>query len=248
MVIAIPNTDQPLSFEQIVPTDTLAISFLIAFMGWMPAPLDVSIWQSLWTLEKKKLNPELSQKSTLFDFNIGFASTILVGCCFLALGALVMNHSGETFSPQASSFANQLINLYTQTLGNWTYLIIALAAFTTMFSTTLTTLDASPRAMSKSVELLLKKNYNKGYFYWMVGLVIGTLIIFIFFLSEMAMLVKIATILSFLTAPFYAIVNYILITSKHTPQEFRPKKGMRLYSIISIILLISFSIWYLTTV
>lgn len=248
VIIAIPNTDQPLSFEQIIPSDTLAISFLIAFMGWMPAPLDVSIWQSLWTLEKKKLNPELSQKSTLFDFNIGFMSTILVGCCFLALGALVMNHSGETFSPQASSFANQLITLYTQTLGNWTYFIIALAAFTTMFSTTLTTLDASPRAMSKSVELLFNKNYNQGYFYWMVGLAIGTLIIFIFFLSEMAMLVKIATILSFLTAPFYAVVNYILITSKHTPKELRPKKGMRLYSIISILLLISFSIWYLTTV
>ena len=39
----------------------------------------------------------------------------------------------------------------------------------------------------------------------------------------MGFLVKIATVLSFLTAPFYAILNYYLITSKHTPKEWQPK-------------------------
>ncbi len=39
----------------------------------------------------------------------------------------------------------------------------------------------------------------------------------------MGVLVKMATILSFLTAPFYAILNYVLITGKHTPKEHQPK-------------------------
>ena len=44
------------SFEikQVFPTTEIGIAFLAAFMGWMPAPLDVSIWQSIWTLEKRK--------------------------------------------------------------------------------------------------------------------------------------------------------------------------------------------------
>ena len=28
------------------------ILFLIAFMGWMPGPMDISIWHSLWSIEK----------------------------------------------------------------------------------------------------------------------------------------------------------------------------------------------------
>lgn len=246
--LAFQNSTHTVSLAQIIPKGVMEISFLIAFMGWMPAPLDVSIWQSLWTIEKRKINPDISPKSTLFDFNIGFVSTIIVGVCFLALGALVMNQSQEAFSPLASIFASQLIDLYTQTLGNWAFFIIAIAAFTTMFSTTLTTLDASPRAMTGSMELLFNQPYKKGYLWWMILLVIGTMCIFFFFLSEMALLVQIATVLSFLTAPFYAIVNYILINSKHTPEPFRPKKTMKFYSILSILFLIGFSIWYLTTV
>ena len=60
-------------------------------------------------------------------------------------------------------FASQLINLiYTKNLGEFSYLFIGIAAFTTMFSTTLTTLDASPRAMTKTSSLLFdKKNKFK---------------------------------------------------------------------------------------
>ncbi|GIS00113.1 MAG: hypothetical protein CM15mP102_09330 [Flavobacteriales bacterium] len=29
--------------------------FLVAFMGWMPAPLDISIWHSIWAIEKIKI-------------------------------------------------------------------------------------------------------------------------------------------------------------------------------------------------
>jgi hypothetical protein len=66
----------------------------------------------------------------------------------------------ETFSNKAAVFSNQLIDLYTKSLGI-TYIIIGVAVFTTMFSTTITFLDASPRAMSRSIEILTKT--LKGY-------------------------------------------------------------------------------------
>ncbi|MFD0989689.1 NRAMP family divalent metal transporter [Mariniflexile jejuense] len=245
--MALSNNTQPLSFKQILPSNSLEIAFLIAFMGWMPAPLDVSVWQSLWAIEKNETTKQYTPQSALFDFNIGYLSTIVIGIGFLLLGALVMFHSNEAFSSSASVFSSQLISMYTKNLGNWAYLIIGIAAFTTMFSTTLTTLDASPRAMSKTTTLLFKNASKLNYSFWITLLTVGTIFIFLFFASEMGLLIKVATILSFITAPFYAIINYILISSKHTPKEWQPSMKMHVFSWLGILFLLGFSIWYLAT-
>ena len=244
---ALFGNSEPVSFTQILPQNAIEITFLIAFMGWMPAPLDISIWHSLWTVEKQKDTQSFEPKTALFDFNIGYIGTIILGICFVLLGTLVMFNSGETFGTKASAFANQLISMYTDSLGNWSYVLIGIAAFTTMFSTTLTTLDASPRAMDRSIELLVGKDYKQGYLFWILLLVLGSIAIFFWLASEMVLLIKVATILSFLTAPFYAIINYILISSKHTPKEWRPSKGLHILSWLGILFLISFGIWFVTT-
>ena len=239
------DTTNSFELTQVFPKETIEIEFLVAFMGWMPAPLDVSVWQSIWTLEKKKKEKNINDNDIILDFNIGYLTTIILGICFIALGAFVMYGSGESFSNQGGEFAKQLINLYTDSIGNGVFIIIAIAAFTTMFSTTITCLDASPRTMEKTFSLLgIKKiaSYNL----WIITLAIGTLSIFVFFMSEMGLLVKIATILSFITAPFYAFVNFRLINSKYTPKEFRPSKGINILSIMGLIFLTCFTIWYLT--
>jgi len=245
--MALMNNNAPVSFKQILPNNSIEIAFLIAFMGWMPAPLDIAVWQSLWAIEKNKDTKQYSTKSALFDFNVGYISTIVLGIGFLLLGTLVMFNSGETFSNSASIFSGQLINMYTTNLGDWAYIIIGVAAFTTMFSTTLTTLDASPRAMAKTIQLLFKNASKFNYVFWISILAAGTLAIFLFLASEMGVLIKIATILSFITAPFYAIISYILISSKHTPKEWRPSKSLHILSLLGIVFLIGFSVWYLTT-
>lgn len=241
------NPDASVSFEQVFPTETAAVAFLIAFMGWMPAPLDISIWHSVWTVEKKKLNPSIKPDQSRFDFNVGYITTTVLAIGFLSLGALVMFGANESFSLNSGIFANQLISMYTQSLGDWAKLLIGIAALTTMFSTTLTTLDGSPRVMHKTLEIIFKKRMKRGYLLWLLVLAGGTLVIFFFLLSEMKLLVEIATILSFLTAPFYAIFNYKLISGKHTPESARPSNFLRIYSVISIIILVGFSGWYLST-
>ncbi|MHB1197612.1 MAG: NRAMP family divalent metal transporter [Lutibacter sp.] len=246
LIVAALNFTNTYSFLQIIPKGSIEVGFLIAFLGWMPAPLDVSIWQSLWALEKQKdKTTEFGTKQAIFDFNIGFLSTLVIGIFFVALGALVMYNSGETFSDGAVQFSQQLMTLYTKNLGQEMYIFIAAAAFTTMFSTTITTLDASPRAMTKAFELLANKSYKNMYWFWISFLSIGTISILIFFKSEMGFLVKTATILSFLTAPFYAIINYVLISSKHTPAAWRPSLKLKVLSWFGILFLIGFSIWYL---
>jgi Mn2+/Fe2+ NRAMP family transporter len=154
VLIAFSNNEGAVEFKQILPEGSVQITFLIAFLGWMPAPLDISVWHSLWSIEKEKDSKQFSMKRALFDFNIGYVTTIFLGICFIALGYLVMFRSGETFSSSAGKFAEQLIGLYTENLGDNTAIFISIAAFTTMFSTTITTLDASPRAMARSTGLL----------------------------------------------------------------------------------------------
>ncbi|MFL0084373.1 Nramp family divalent metal transporter [Tenacibaculum maritimum] len=246
LAIALFNNKQGHSFKQIIPNNSTEITFLIAFLGWMPAPLDISIWHSLWSVEKNKASiNKIKPKQAIFDFNVGYIGTFFLGVCFVILGALVMYNSGESFSSKGSVFASQLINLYTKNLGDFSYLFIAIAAFTTMFSTSLTTLDASPRAMAKTTYLIFSNSLKLNYWFWLLFLAIGTYIILQFFLSDMGFLIKIATVLSFLTAPFYAILNYVLITGKHTPKKNHPSTSLKILSWFGILFLISFSLWFL---
>ena len=246
VIVAITKNDQALTFTQVFPKETVEIYFLIAFLGWMPAPLDISIWQSIWSLEKEKtVLKKTTTKQAIFDFNIGYVGTIFLAICFIILGALVMYGTGQNFSNKGSVFAGQLIELYTKNLGDFAYIFIAIAAFTTMFSTTITTLDASPRTMTIANDLLFSKKIRLKYYFWIILLGIGTYVILKYFIDDMGLMVKIATILSFLTAPFYAILNFILITGRHTPKEHQPSIYLKVLSIVGIIFLIAFSLWFL---
>ena len=45
--------------------DVAAIGFVVALAGWMPAPMDISVWNSLWALAKRetlKSNGEIWQQ------------------------------------------------------------------------------------------------------------------------------------------------------------------------------------------
>ena len=239
------NSNEVYSFKQVFPNGA-GLVFLVAFMGWMPAPLDISIWHSIWALEKNK-NQKITNKEGLFDFNVGYIATVILGICFVSLGALVMYNSGVSFSDSGSVFAGQLIELYTSNLGDSFYLIISICAFTTMLSTTITCLDASPRTMSRATQLLTNQINKNYYFHWISVLSLGTMLIFYFLLSEMGALVEIATVLSFVTAPFYAILNYKLVVSKNMPKPHRPSKSMRILSITGILFLTLFALGYILT-
>ena len=239
------NSNEIFSFEQVFPTGS-GLVFLVAFMGWMPAPLDISIWHSIWAIEKNK-KQKITPKESLFDFNVGYLATVILGICFVSLGALVMYNSEVNFSNSGSIFAGQLIELYTSNLGDNFYLIISICAFTTMLSTTITCLDASPRTMSKATQLLTSNHNKNYYFHWISLLSAGTMLIFYYLLSEMGTLVELATILSFITAPFYAILNYKLVVSSNMPKSHRPSKSMRIMSIIGILFLTVFALGYILT-
>ncbi len=236
------------SFEN--PMD---VAFLIAFFGWMPGPIDISIWQSIWAEAKsKETKVKVSPKEALLDFNIGYIGTAVLALGFLSLGALVMYGSGDELSGKSLAFAGQLISLFTSSIGSWAFPIIATAALATMFSTTLTCFDAYSRVMVPTTQILIPKTLNQKpkssrnlWIFWMVILFIGTAIILGFFVKSMEGMVDFATTLSFVLGPVLAILNYMVVTSKYMPKHARPKPFLKWYAIISMILLTAFSLFYI---
>ncbi len=229
------------------------IALLIAIAGWMPSAIDISVWHSFWTIAKRKEGKHIpTVKESLFDFNVGYIGTAVLSIGFLTLGALIMYGSGNSFSSNGTTFAGQLISLFTSSIGSWAYVIIAIAALTTMSSTTLTCLDAYPRVLKPATELLfpnLKKNdddkWNWLSWFWLGILLTGTMVIIIFFLKGMSFMVDLATTLSFLTAPVLGYLNLRAVTGKNVKKEDQPKPWLRYLSWAGLFILSGFSIYYI---
>ncbi|WP_018128080.1 Nramp family divalent metal transporter [Balneola vulgaris] len=225
------------------------VSFLIALMGWMPIPIDAAAWHSLWSLERtKQTGKSPSLKDGLFDFNIGYIGAGLLAVGFLSLGALVMFGSGETFAANGGSFAQQLVSMYTNTLGDWAYLIIIICAFTTMFSTTLTVTDAYPR-VSRQIISVINPSFNASSKsnYRTLIIIISLVSLFALYItgSQFVFMVDLATTLSFLTAPIIAFINYRLVMSKDFPADFKPPMWLRVLSWSGILFLTGFALLYI---
>ncbi len=227
------------------------VSFLVALMGWMPSAIDISVWHSLWTIERsKETGSAPSLKDALFDFRLGYFGTAILAVGFLTLGSLIMFGTGETFARSGGAFAGQFIGLYTTTLGDWSYLLVAVAAFTTMFSTTLTVTDAFPRVLTRSTELVFagrQTDLNKTYLYWLWMAVVlgGGLVIIGLFLKGMTFLVDLATTISFLTTPILAYINYRAVTGGWMPEGTKPGPRLMILNGISMIFLAGFAVFFI---
>ncbi|MEX0608670.1 MAG: Nramp family divalent metal transporter [Balneolaceae bacterium] len=229
--------------------DVAGITFLIALMGWMPIPIDAAAWHSLWSLERTRQTKHTpSMKESLLDFNIGYIGAAILALLFLALGALVMYGSGIAFATSGSVFANQLVAIYTNTLGEWTYWIIIICAFTTMFSTTLTVTDSYPRVCREILNVAKGEKFQASGILSYKGLLILISVISLLVLyitgSQFTFIIDLATSLSFLTAPVLAFINYRLVMDNHFPEEHRPPFWLRILSWGGIIFLFLFSLLF----
>lgn len=223
------------------------VGFLIALMGWMPIPIDGAAWHSLWSLERIKQTKHVPKlKEGLIDFNIGYIGAGILALAFLSLGALIMYGSGVEFASSGGVFAQQLVSIYTSTLGDWAYWIIIICAFTTMFSTTLTVTDAYPR-VSQEIISVIRANPDSGFSYRLliVLISIGSLCILYFAGVHFTLLIDVATTVSFLTAPVLAYLNYRLVIDSHFPAEHRPPQWLRILSWGGILFLTGFTLFFM---
>ncbi|MEQ9423528.1 MAG: divalent metal cation transporter [Cyclobacteriaceae bacterium] len=220
--------------------------FIVALMGWMPSALDLAAMNSAWTVQKAKIDQSITFKNLISDFNIGYLITALLALCFLTMGATLLYDQGVELSNNSVLFAGQLTGMFTKTFGDWMFFVIAIAAFSTMFSTTLTVLDGYPRVVEESINLLTGKSYYIYKPIMIVVMLIGWIII-VYFSNKLGALIDLATVLSFVVAPIIAIINYKVVTGKQVLAEHQPKPWLKNLSYAGILFLVGFTIIYLTT-
>lgn len=229
--------------------NTKHVLFLIALVGWMPAPMDIPVWHSVWCMADNEENKSIKPvKESLFDFNIGFIGTAILALCFVSLGATIMYQSGETFQNSGGAFATQVISLYTKALGPWSYPLIAIATFSTMFSTTLACLDAFARITREGVYQLTENEEfkkKKTYIVWLLITLTGASILHFFFLKNMRQLVDFATTLSFVISPVFAFMNYQVMQKQFKDSEYLFTGIHKFWAISGIVFLSLFALYYL---
>ena len=253
------NGNPPLDPEFIEPNaySLATMGFIISLLGWMPAPVELSIWPSLWMKDREKqTGHRATPREVAIDFSIGYITTTILACLFLALGALTIYGTNTELSSSGVQYVRQLVELYTQAIGGYVKPIIIIAAFLTMFSTTLNSLDGFPRSLATTLKLLCSSkdakepslSETKKLFQVMIVVYMTTAsMIHLFFSTNMIQLLSIAAIVAFLSSPVLAWFNLKVITADNVPQEHQPALWIKFTSYLGISAFTIISLLYIYT-
>jgi uncharacterized membrane protein len=152
-------------------------------------------------------------------------------------------------------FSRKLLQVFTMNLGPWSYWIMAVAAFGTIYGTLIVSMDAFTRSFMLGTTVLLKSkndieevnNSHKFYVILLITIAIGGYLLFAQFPGGMIRILEAATICIFALAPIIAFLNLRLIKSSVIPITHRPNKFMFILAYIGLISGIVFTLFYLYT-
>lgn len=242
IVAVIKHPEYGADFVEKTPWQMTALPFIVSLMGWMPAPIEISAINSLWSAEKRK-SVNMSIQDGLFDFNVGYIGTTILAVFFVALGALIQYPTGQEVQAAGAAYIQQFVGMYASVLGDWSRLLIVFIAFLCIFGTVITVIDGYSRVNNESLRLLLKKEESStaSLNIWMtLTSIIGVLII-LFFQGSVALMLRFAMIASFLTTPFFALLNYLLVTGENKNLS----KWLKGLSILGLIFLFGFALFFI---
>ncbi|WP_405399327.1 NRAMP family divalent metal transporter [Maribacter sp. Asnod2-G09] len=235
-------------FKPLPIFNEVGILFLIGLIGWMPTSVEASSWISLWSIEKWKTQDKPSLKESLQEFNIGYAITAILAVFFMIIGWYTLYGTNIQLSNNAVSFADQVVQLFTQHIGSWAYLFIAISAFATMFSTCMTAHDALARVSLDIISLLKPKttwySTKTAYAVSVFALTLINFVVIAAFSANMGNLVALATFVSFVVAPIVGYMNLKNVTSDDLDPKFRPGKKLKLLTYAGILFLSGFALYY----
>ncbi|MHC4227432.1 MAG: Nramp family divalent metal transporter [Planctomycetota bacterium] len=238
-----------------------SIPLIAAILGWMPTGIDVSIWHSLWTLQK---HPELASprepaagdsarklrilRFALTDMRIGYVLSFVVASVFLLLGALFLH--GTSRQIDGVEFAESLAAIYTQQIGPWMYFVFMVAAFSAMYSTTYTVMDGFSRSFAETVSTLRPDIRAKWWarLYWTFVLATATFaFVMAVTIRNPVTLVMVVALLSLCVAPLYYWLNYYCVTRFIKEQEFRPGMAARVLAVMGIAIMFLATLVYISS-
>ena len=242
LVVAINNGPMaPVGYVGPSPYELAMLGFMVALMGWMPAPIEISAISSLW-LKEKQHQQALTKQQGLFDFNLGYWLTAALALVFFSLGVLVQYGQAQAVQLGGVAFAKQLIDMYALTMGEWARPLVSGIAFLCMFGTTLTVLDGYARTLNESHKLLPIKQSKHSLNMWLLLQAFAGMAVILFFKSALGPMLTFAMTLAFVTTPVFAWLNFSLVRSEpsihHSP-------FLRTLSWLGLVYLVGFALVFL---
>lgn len=194
------------------PWNLASLAFIVALVGWMPAPIEIAAINSLWVSAKSRTT-KMSVRDVVFDFNVGYITSGLLALVFVALGFFVQFGTGVEVAQQGGKYIPQLMSMYAQAIGQWAVPMMAFIAFATMFGTTISVVDGYARACAESIRLLRNHTQlsQRAVLWWITGITIIALAIMLWMNAELAAMLRFSMISAFVTAPVFAWLNYSLV-------------------------------------
>lgn len=237
-------------FQPETPWNLASLGFVILFMGWMPAPIDVAAWPSLWmAARERQTGHRATMGEAMIDFHLGYLTTVILAILFLALGALVIHGGGREYSMASTAFASQFLGMYTDIIGDWSFWIVAIAAFSAMFSTTLTCVDGYPRSLATCTALFGRRDGERDlerfHILWIMISALVAYLLIKFLLTSLGTMLEVAMVISFLTSPVFAWIYYRAINAPWVPAQYRPGWLLKVLSLSGIVFFLGFSLLFL---
>ncbi|MDA9108947.1 divalent metal cation transporter [Woeseiaceae bacterium] len=224
--------------------------FVIAVAGWMPMPTNGAILFSKWVSEKRKISGEkFKDEDALRDFKLGYFLLLFLAICFVVLGTAVLFQTGRPIPVTPPEFAAELFSVFTETIGDWSYPIIASAGLAVMWSTQIALMDVMPRLTDRLSGVMMgrSKDLPDRYKLFSAIQVLGIVIILLFFLTSFKAFLYFATSIGLIAAPTIGYYNYLAITSDKIPAKYRPKTSLVVWNWVCIFIMTLFAIGFIYT-
>jgi hypothetical protein len=220
-----------------------SLILVAAILGWMPTGVDVSVWHSMWALERREAWAERAGvypdrlprilATARVDLWIGYGLSLVLAIMFLALGVAVLRPDGLV--PQGAEVAVTIARLYTAVLGEWSLYPFLAAAFFGMLSTTYGVMDGFPRAFSRTVRRLRPDSPAETRLFWgFLWVTLALALVEVVAFPDPLLLVTLAAVTSFLLAPVLFLLNYWCVTRQIDDPRLRPGTALRIWAIAGI--------------
>ncbi|WP_202980378.1 NRAMP family divalent metal transporter [Serinicoccus marinus] len=230
-------------FEDPSPWTLATLPFLVAVIGWMPAPIEISALNSLW-VKAKAQGRRLAVRDVLFDFNTGYVVSTVLAVFFIGLGVFVQYGSGQELQMAGGAYIPQLMSMYGAAIGQWAVPLMALIAFACMFGTVISVVDGYGRAAAESLRLIRGQESmsRRSKDLWITGISLIALAIVVWMSASLADMLRFAMVSAFLTAPVFAWLNFSIIRS-----ERQLSGTMRVLSYVGLVFLVGFTLLFLAS-
>jgi hypothetical protein len=131
-------------------TPAIPAGSLLTLVALMRMPTDpaASIMHSVWAVKKREEwiregGLEVGLKKSLLDLRIGFGVSLLIALIFVSLGAVVLHPRGVDL--EGVDLAVKLSQVYTETVGAWTFPLFIGVAFVAIWGSYYANADGVPR-------------------------------------------------------------------------------------------------------